>query len=107
MPRRREPWNGRHVAGQPDLVADPTADRAGVERAVGDVGLDLGAGERDHLRLLRGGDRAARSLEGRDAVDAIGIRAGHGGELGEAGDQRGDLGHDRIHRLADLVRSHV
>ena len=87
MPRRREPWKGDIAAGQPDLIADPAPDRGRVEPVVGDLRLDLRAGERDHLRLLGRGERAAHPLERGDPVDPIGVGARRriDGELTEAG----------------------
>jgi len=100
---------GRDAAGQPDLVADPPADRGRVEPVVGDLRLDLRPRERDDLRLLRRGERPAHPLEAGDPVNPIGVgaRSGIGGERAEASQHRGDLGHDRIHLPAPLVRSHV
>jgi hypothetical protein len=100
---------GRDAAGQPDLVADPPADRGRIEPVVRDLRLDLRPRERDDLRLLRRGERAAHPLEGGDPVDPIGVgaRSGLGGERAEAGQHRGDLGHDRIHLPTHLFRSHV
>jgi hypothetical protein len=83
------------------------AHGAGVEGVVGDVGLDLGLGEGDHFRLLCGGDGSAQAFEGGDAVDPVSVRAGDGGEIAEAGDQRGDLGRNRISRCIRPLRSHV
>jgi hypothetical protein len=97
------------AAGQPDLIADAAADGSGVEPVVDDLGLDLGSGERDHLRLLCGRDRATQPLEQRDAIDPVGVRTGKrvGSEGAEPGQHCGDLGRERIRHLSGRIRSHV
>ncbi len=109
MPRRREPWKGETRQASPTWSPIPRPTAAGIEPVVGDLRLDLRPGERDHLRLLGRGERAAQLLEGGDPVDPIGIgaRCGFDGERAEASQHRGHLGHDGIHRPARLVRSHV
>lgn len=92
---------------QADLVADPAPDHARIECVVGDLSVDLGAGERDHLRLLGGGQRAPQLLEDGDAVDPIAVRAegGLGGQRAEPGEQGRQLGDHRITRVRTHVRN--
>ena len=103
------------MGGEGDLVGDPATERLRVQAPRGDqLGLlvDPGSGEGDHLGVLRRGQRRPQLLEHRDPVDAR--RRGHRGvvdrgvgELGEAGEHRGQLRADRVTRLDPVVRTHV
>jgi hypothetical protein len=100
-----------HPARQPDLLADPAPDLPGIQPPVGDVSLDLRTGERDHLGVLGGGQRAAQPFQQRDAVHTgrLGSWPGIGRQRADFGEHRGEPGDDRVrHRLGGRrVRSHV
>ncbi|GLZ53696.1 hypothetical protein Acsp07_33130 [Actinomycetospora sp. NBRC 106378] len=101
------------MGGQGDLVGDAAAEFLRVQPAGGDLGelrFDLGAAERDHRGVLGRRHCRAGPFQDRDPVHtggAIVTRSRVGrefGEFAEAGEQRGQLLADRVHRL---VRTHV
>ncbi|HEY2193096.1 MAG TPA: hypothetical protein VGH76_12485 [Actinomycetospora sp.] len=103
------------VAGQPDLVGHTATQRARVQPTCGDLSgldLDLGAGERDHGGVLRRRERGPHAFQDGDPIDQGGAAVGGGigcgvGEFGEAREQRGQLGADRVTRPARIARTYV
>ena len=115
MFRRREARDGDTRAASPISSAIPRPSFSGSSRpAAHQLALlvDPGAGERDHLGVLRRGQRRPQLLEHRDPVhprrraDGRGVEWGVG-EFPEAGEDRGQLGGDRVTRPDLGVRTHV
>jgi hypothetical protein len=113
-PQPARPRIGGDVTGKPDLVGHTATQRARVQPTCGDLGLlrgDLGPGEGDHLGVLRRSQRPPHLLVERDPVDPRRIRDQRVldgvGEFGEAREQRGQLGADRVTHPARIVRTHV
>ena len=100
------PVKRRDATGHPELIPDPTTDRARIERVIGDLRLHLGAGERDHFRLLRGRYRAPELFQHGDPVDPVRVRT-----RGVNGNQRAEpREHGRQlvnHRIPTTARTHV
>ena len=109
MPRRREPWNGETRQASAIWSPMPRPTARGVEPVSSAIwAVDLGPGERDHLRVLGGGERAAHLFEHGDPVDPIGVgarggsaasapsRAQHGGDLGRDGSTAPPASSDRM-----------